>query len=56
MSALKEYCGFILSRHIVVKIHCNRAVDFNMKIFQQTVTTLLKIYFLMLRKIKNQQH
>lgn len=28
---LKECCGFILSRHIVVKIHCNTAVDFNIK-------------------------
>lgn len=51
MSALKEYCGFILSRHIVVKIHCNRAVDFNMKMFQQTVATSLKIYFFTLKKI-----
>lgn len=29
MSVLKECCGFMLLRHIVVKIYCNRAVEFN---------------------------
>ena len=53
MSVLKECGGFILSRHIVVKIHCNRTVGFNIKKIQQTVTTWLKIYFFMLKKKKS---
>ena len=45
------------ARHIVVKIHCIRALDFNIKKIQQTVTTSLKMCFFMWnQKTKNPQH
>lgn len=35
LAVLKECCDFILSRHMVVKIHCNRVLDFNIKKIQE---------------------